>query len=118
MKILLVDDSAAMRRILKTQLNSVGFTDITEAANGQHALDILKGNPSYELMLLDVNMPHMDGLTLLKILRADSRFNKIKIIMCTSEADKSKVMQALTAGANNYIVKPFTPETLMEKLGL
>ena len=117
MKILLVDDSATMRRIQKTQLSALGLSDITEAENGSDALDKLAAS-SYDLMLLDWNMPVMDGITLLKTVRENKDYSKVKIIMCTSESEKSKVIEALQAGANNYIVKPFTPEALKEKLGM
>ena len=116
MKLLLVDDSTTMRRIQKTQLAALGLTDVDEAENGKDALDKVAA-AAYDLMLLDWNMPVMDGITLLKTLRENPAYGKMKIIMCTSESEKSKVMEALKAGANNYIVKPFTPEALKEKLG-
>lgn len=118
MRILLVDDSATMRRIQKNQLAGLGVSDIVEAADGDEALDKLKQNPAIDLVLLDWNMPSMDGLTCLKTVRADPALKDIKVIMCTSEAEKSKVFEAMKAGASNYIVKPFTPETLKQKLGI
>jgi len=118
MKILLVDDSATMRRIQKTQLTNLGYSDIIEAGNGEEAFTQLTGNMPIDLVLLDWNMPVMDGITFLKKVRADTTFKAVKIIMCTSESEKPKVVEALKAGANNYIVKPFTPEGLKEKLGL
>ena len=118
MRILLVDDSATMRRIQKTQLMGLGLTDIVEAENGKAGYDALTGDQEIEMVFLDWNMPEMDGFTLLKHIRANTTLNHVKVCMCTSEADKAKVMEALKAGANNYIVKPFTPEILKEKLGL
>jgi two-component system, chemotaxis family, chemotaxis protein CheY len=118
MKIMLVDDSQTMRRIQKTQLSNLGLTDILEADNGEEALSVLKQSMPVDAILLDWNMPIMDGLTFLKKMRLDAAYSKVKVVMCTSEAEKSRVVEALKAGANNYIVKPFTPEALKEKLGL
>jgi two-component system chemotaxis response regulator CheY len=118
MKILLVDDSATMRRIQKTQLGSMGVNDVVEAANGEDALSKLESNMPLDCILLDWNMPVMDGLTFLKKMRADAAFKDIRVIMCTSESEKSRVLEAMKAGANDYIVKPFAPEALKKKLGL
>jgi len=118
MRMLLVDDSVTMRRIQKTQINSLGITDILEAGDGQEALGKLKSNMPIDMVLLDWNMPVMDGMAFLKTVRADATFKDVKVIMCTSESEKSKVVEALKSGANNYIVKPFTPEALKEKIGL
>jgi two-component system chemotaxis response regulator CheY len=117
MKILLVDDSATMRRIQKTQLSSMGVTSVDEAANGEEALAKL-ATSAYDVMLLDWNMPVMDGITCLTNIRRNNAYKNVKVIMCTSESEKEKVIVALKSGANNYIVKPFTPEALKEKLGL
>ncbi len=118
MKILLVDDSATMRRIQKTQLSSLGLTEVVEADNGESALTELKNNMPVDYILLDWNMPKMDGLTFLKQVRSEGGYGGVKVVMCTSESEKAKVMEALKAGANNYLVKPFTPEALKEKLAL
>lgn len=118
MRVLLVDDSVTMRRIQKTQINSLGITDIIEAGDGEEAFRKLSESMPIDLIMLDWNMPVMDGITLLKKVRADNRFQSVKIIMCTSESEKSKVVDALKAGANNYLVKPFTPDALKEKLGM
>jgi len=118
MRMLLVDDSVTMRRIQKTQITSLGITDILEAGDGQEALGKLKSNMPVDMVLLDWNMPVMDGMAFLKTVRADAAFKDVKVIMCTSESEKSKVVEALKSGANNYIVKPFTPEALKEKIGL
>ncbi len=118
MRMLLVDDSVTMRRIQKTQINGLGITDIIEAGDGQEALGKLKSNMPIDMVLLDWNMPVMDGMAFLKTVRADAAFKDVKVIMCTSESEKSKVVEALKSGANNYIVKPFTPEALKEKIGM
>lgn len=118
MKVLLVDDSSTMRRIQKTQLTNLGVQNIVEAGNGEEALTQLSNNMHIDYILLDWNMPVMDGLTFLKKARENDTYKGVKIIMCTSESEKGKVVEALKAGANNYIVKPFPQEALKEKLGL
>ncbi len=118
MKLLLVDDSSTMRRIQKTQLSNLGVGDIIEAEDGAVALTQLERNMPVDVILLDWNMPVMDGLTFLKKARENDAYKSVKIIMCTSESEKEKVVEALKAGANNYIVKPFTPESLKDKLGI
>jgi two-component system, chemotaxis family, chemotaxis protein CheY len=118
MKLLLVDDSSTMRRIQKTQLTALGIADISEASDGAKALEVLSGDTKFDIVLLDWNMPEMNGLDCLKKIRENPSWSNVKVVMCTSEADKGKVMEALSSGANNYIVKPFTPETIKEKLGL
>lgn len=118
MRVLLVDDSATMRRIQKTQLGNLGVTDIVEAANGDEALGRLEENMPVDCVLLDWNMPVMDGMSFLKQVRGNASYSEVKIIMCTSESEKHKVVEALKSGANNYIVKPFAPESLKEKLAL
>ena len=118
MRILLVDDSSTMRRIQKTQLINLGLKEIIEAENGDDAFSKLSANMPIDLVLLDWNMPVMDGISFLKKVRSMKEYKDVKIIMCTSESEKEKVIEALKAGANNYIVKPFTPEGLKEKLGI
>lgn len=118
MRVLLVDDSATMRRIQKTQINNLGITDVVEAGDGSEALEKLQASMPVDVILLDWNMPVMDGFTFLKKVRENATYKMVKIIMCTSESEKSRVVEALKAGANNYLVKPFTPEALKEKFGL
>lgn len=118
MKILIVDDSSTMRRILKTQLEGLGITTIVEAGNGEEGLGVLQANMPVDIILLDWNMPVMDGMTFLKTVRRDAAYKSVRIVMCTSESEKTRVVEALKEGANNYIIKPFTPETIREKLGL
>lgn len=113
MKILLVDDSRTIRNIQKNTLASMGHTDILEAADGLLALEVLsKETP--DLILVDWNMPNMDGITLVKKIRETDK--RIPIMMCTTEAEKSRVIEAIKAGVNNYVVKPFTADTLSEKI--
>lgn len=118
MKILLIDDSTTMRRIQKTQINGLGITDVVEASDGEDGLKKLEQSMPVDLIMLDWNMPVMDGLTFLKKIRSIDTYKDVKIIMCTSESEKTRVVEALKAGANNYLVKPFTPEALKEKLGI
>jgi two-component system chemotaxis response regulator CheY len=118
MRVLLVDDSSTMRRIQKNQIVGLGIPDVLEAENGADAWEKLLDNMPIDLILLDWNMPVMDGFTFLKKVRAKDEYKMVKIIMCTSESEKSRVVEALKAGANNYIVKPFSPESLKEKLGI
>ena len=114
-RILIVDDMATMRKIIKSLLNQLGYTNIDEAENGKEALAKLKQS-KYDLVLLDWNMPEMDGITLLQEIRKDPQLKDIPVIMVTAEAKKENVLLAIQSGANNYIVKPFTAETLKDKL--
>jgi two-component system chemotaxis response regulator CheY len=113
MRILVVDDSTTMRRIISNSLRAVGYEDIVEAGDGQQALQTLDG---VNLLLTDWNMPNMDGLTLVKEVRSSAATAQLPIIMITSEGARDEVMEALAAGVNDYIVKPFTKETLGEKV--
>lgn len=114
--ILVVDDSSVMRRILSQGLNKLGYKDIIEAADGIDALIKLGENSGIKLILSDWNMPNLDGLSFLKKVKADEKFKHIPVLMVTTEAEKGKVVQAISAGAANYLMKPFTPEGLKEKL--
>ena len=115
MKVLVVDDFATMRRIVKGVLKQLGFSDIIEAENGSSALDELK-KEKVGLIVSDWNMPKMTGLDLLKAVREDDKLKTIPFIMVTAEGQKENVLEAVKAGVSNYIVKPFTPETFNEKL--
>jgi two-component system chemotaxis response regulator CheY len=115
MKILVVDDFSTMRRIVKGVLSQLGYNNIAEAENGQKALDILKAG-GIKLVVSDWNMPVMDGLTLLTNVRSDPDLKSTPFLMVTAEAEQDKVVEAVKAGVNNYIVKPFTPESLREKI--
>jgi two-component system chemotaxis response regulator CheY len=116
-KILVVDDMAAMRKILKTLLGQLGYKNVDEAEDGKQALEILKQNPNkYGLVITDWNMPNMTGIELVQAIRSDEQLKHLPILMVTAEAKKENVLMAIKAGVNNYIVKPFTAETLKEKL--
>ncbi len=113
MKVLLVDDSRTIRRIQKNAVESMGDTEVAEAADGREALDkCAEFKP--DLILLDWNMPVMDGLTFVKTYRGAG--NKTPIIMCTTEAEKARVIEAIKNGVNNYVVKPFTIDSLCDKI--
>lgn len=116
MKILVVDDSSTMRRIINNTLQRLGYVDILEAEHGVEAWDILDQNSDIGVLITDWNMPEMNGLELVKKTRSDPRFVDIPIIMITTEGGKAEVITAIKAGVNNYIVKPFTPQVLKEKL--
>ena len=113
MKILLVDDSRTIRNIQKNVLKQLNYDDVDEAEDGVIALARFKEQVP-DLILVDWNMPNMDGITLVRKIR---EINKtVPIIMCTTEAEKSRVLEAIKAGVNNYAVKPFTTESLGEKI--
>jgi two-component system, chemotaxis family, chemotaxis protein CheY len=113
MKIMLVDDSRTMRNIQKSVLAKLGHTEVTEANDGMDALSKAKADPP-DLILLDWNMPNMDGLTFLKSFRQTN--SEARVIMVTTEAEKARVIEAIKAGVNNYLVKPFTPDTLSSRI--
>ena len=113
MKIMLVDDSRTIRNIQKNVLKQLGHTDIVEAADGVEAL-ARYAEQVPDLMLIDWNMPNMDGLTLVRKIREQDK--AVPMIMVTTEAEKSRVIEAIKAGVNNYCVKPFTVESLGEKI--
>ena len=115
MKVLIVDDFATMRRILKNIMKQIGFSDITEADNGKNALKVLKSD-KIDLVLCDWNMPEMAGIDVLNTVRADSDLKDTPFIMVTAEAQKENILEAVKAGVSSYIVKPFTAETVEEKL--
>jgi two-component system chemotaxis response regulator CheY len=115
MKVLVVDDFATMRRIVKGVLKQLGFSNIVEAEDGTAALDALK-KEKVGLIVSDWNMPKMTGLDLLKAVRSDEGLKETPFIMVTAEGQKENVIEAVKAGVSNYIVKPFTPETFSEKL--
>ncbi len=114
-RILVVDDMSTMRRIVKSILNQLGYNNIDEAENGKQALAKLKAE-KYDFVVTDWNMPEMDGLALVKAIRSDDELKNIPVLMVTAEGKKESVIEALKAGVNNYIVKPFTPEVLKEKI--
>jgi two-component system chemotaxis response regulator CheY len=113
--IITVDDSSTMRRIIKNTLNKIGFPNVLEAEHGLEGLEVLAKN-KVDLIITDWNMPEMDGLTFVKTLRSKDEFKEVPILMVTTEAAKEDILTALRSGVNNYVVKPFTPETLQEKI--
>ncbi len=115
MKILLVDDSSTMRRIQKNTLGTIGLTEVDEAEDGEQAVAKVQAG-KYDLVLMDWNMPKMTGIEALKKIKADAAIKAVPVIMVTSESEKSRIIEAIQAGAANYIVKPFQPETLQEKI--
>jgi two-component system chemotaxis response regulator CheY len=112
-KILLVDDSRTIRNIQKSVLMQLGHNDIIEAADGLEALEQYK-KESPDLIFIDWNMPNMDGVTLVRKIREIDK--STPLIMCTTQAEKSQVLEAIKAGVNNYVVKPFMTESLAEKI--
>lgn len=115
MKILLVDDSPTMRRILQNSLKHLGYEDISEAENGRDALSMLHAD-QYNFIVTDWNMPEMDGLTFVKTLKEESEFAAIPILMVTTRSQQEDVIEAMRAGVNNYVIKPFTPQVLKQKI--
>ncbi|MCL2001095.1 MAG: response regulator [Planctomycetes bacterium] len=116
MKILVVDDSSTMRRIISNILKSNGYENIVEAGDGVEGLNQLKAHPDVKMILTDWNMPNMNGLDFLSKIRESTPATQLPVIMVTTEAEKASVVAAIKAGANNYIVKPFTPEIVKTKL--
>ena len=116
MKLLVVYDSSTMRRIIKNTLSRLGYEEVLEGEDGLQGWSVLDANPDMGMLITDWNMPEMNGLELVKKVRADARFADLPIIMVTTEGGKAEVITALKAGVNNYIVKPFTPQVLKEKL--
>lgn len=115
MKILVVDDFATMRRIVKNLLRDLGFKNTSEADDGSTALPMLK-NEEFHFVITDWNMPNMQGIELLEAIRTDEKLKKIPVLMVTAEAKREQIVKAATAGVNGYVVKPFTAETLKTKI--
>ena len=116
MKFLVVDDFSTMRRIIKNLLTDLGYTNISEADDGSTALVALnQGN--FDFVVTDWNMPGTTGIELLKAIRADARLKTLPVLMVTAEAKREQIIEAAQAGVNGYVIKPFTAQTLEEKLG-
>lgn len=115
LKILAIDDSPTMRRIIVNTLKRAGFENVSEASDGKDALAKLKTD-KFDFIITDWNMPEMDGLTFVNSVRSDPELQSLPILMVTTRSVKEDIMQAIKAGVNNYIVKPFTPETIAEKI--
>ncbi|MFD0481918.1 response regulator [Kineococcus sp. GCM10028916] len=117
MKALVVDDSRAMRKIIGGALRKLGYETV-EAADGAEALKVLEGGPLPDLATVDWNMPVMDGLTFVTQVRANREYRALTLMMVTTEAEHGQIVRALAAGAHEYLIKPFTVESLEEKLSL
>ncbi len=113
MKVLVVDDSGTMRKIIIRSLNAVGVTDIVEAGDGQEGVNVFNQH-TFQLVMTDWNMPVKNGLDLVRDIRSTG--SATPILMVTTEAEKDRVVEAITAGVSDYVIKPFTPETLRTKL--
>ena len=115
-RVLVVDDFESMRRIVGQLLRDMGFRDVTLADDGATALALLRQD-DFGLLLTDWHMPQMDGLDLVRAVRADPRLNAIPILMVSAEATREQIIEAVRAGVNGYVVKPFTPQILSAKIG-
>lgn len=115
MNILVVDDFSTMRRIVKNLLVEIGFNNIEEADDGKTALPILE-NGGIDFLVTDWNMPGMAGIDLLRAVRANPALSSLPVLMVTAEAKREQIMEAAEAGVNGYVVKPFTADTLQEKV--
>jgi two-component system chemotaxis response regulator CheY len=114
---LVVDDSRAMRMVLRRIVSSLGF-DVVEAGNGQEALDAVDAGPIPDIALVDWNMPVMDGLEFVTTVRSRPELRGVTLMMVTTESEHGQIVRALAAGAHEYIIKPFTPDAIAEKLAL
>jgi two-component system chemotaxis response regulator CheY len=115
LRFLVVDDFSTMRRIVRNLLKELGYTNVEEAEDGVEGLSKLRTG-QFDFVVSDWNMPNMDGLEMLKQIRADAALSKLPVLMVTAEAKKENIIAAAQAGANGYVVKPFTAATLDEKL--
>ena len=116
MKVLVVDDSSTMRRILTNCLREAGYNEAIQASDGVEALDVLSKDKDVGLIIADWHMPNMDGFTLLQEVKNNKSTKSIPVIMVTTQAEKQSVMEALKTGASSYVVKPFTPEVIKDKI--
>jgi len=114
--ILVVDDFPTMRKIVRQVLKQLGFLNVHEAEDGEGALAVLRENTHIQFVISDWNMPKMNGIELLRTVRADATLRKIAFLMVTAEADKACIVEAVKSGVNGYIVKPFNAATLKEKM--
>jgi two-component system chemotaxis response regulator CheY len=115
MRFLVVDDSTTMRRIIINTLNKVGYTDCAEAANGREGVERL-ATTTVDMVITDWNMPEMSGIDFIRSVRANAATKDLPVLMVTTNAAKDDIVEALKAGVNSYVVKPFTPETIKEKI--
>lgn len=115
MRILIVDDFSTMRRIIKGLLHELGYNNVAEADDGNTALPMLKAEP-FDFLITDWNMPGMPGIDLIRAVRGDAKLKSLPVLMVTAEAKREQIIEAAQAGINGYIVKPFTANTLKEKI--
>ncbi|OFW47157.1 MAG: two-component system response regulator [Acidobacteria bacterium RIFCSPLOWO2_12_FULL_67_14b] len=115
MRFLIVDDSSTMRRIIINTLNKLGHSECLEAANGREGVDRLASS-LVDMVITDWNMPEMSGIEFIRALRANDATKKLPVLMVTTNAAEDDIKEALRAGVNNYVVKPFTPDTIKEKI--
>lgn len=115
MRFLVVDDSSTMRRIIINTLNKLGYQEIVEASNGREGMDRV-GSAEIDMVITDWNMPEMNGIEFIRALRSHDKTKETPVLMVTTNAAKDDIVEALRAGVNNYIVKPFTPDTFKEKI--
>jgi two-component system, chemotaxis family, chemotaxis protein CheY len=115
LRFLVVDDFSTMRRIIKNLLHDLGYPNVMEADDGKTALPLLQGG-GFDFLISDWNMPGMSGLDLIKAVRADAKLANMPVLMLTAEAKREQIIEAAQAGVNGYVIKPFTAETLKEKL--
>ena len=116
-RILIVDDFSTMRRIVKNLLADLGFTNTAEAEDGSGALAMLRAE-SFDFVVTDWNMPVMDGYTFIQRVRANPRWRNITLMMVTTESEQGQIVRALAAGAHEYVIKPFTPDAIVDKLDM
>jgi two-component system chemotaxis response regulator CheY len=117
MRALVIDDSRAVRVIIRNIVREMGM-DVVEAGNGREGLEQLRQNPDVELVLVDWNMPEMNGLDFIRVVRAEPSYDSLRIVMVTTETESEQVCRALDAGANEYVMKPFSKEVLTAKLSM
>ncbi|HLG55849.1 MAG TPA: response regulator [Vicinamibacterales bacterium] len=115
MRFLIVDDSSTMRRIIINTLNKLGHQDVYEAGNGKEGLERLTAGP-IDMIITDWNMPEMSGIEFIRAVRATAAVKDVPVLMVTTNAAKDDIVEALKAGVNSYVVKPFTPDTMKEKI--
>lgn len=116
LKFLVVDDSITMRRIVVNSLKGLGYSEFLEAGDGKEAMDVLNADSSVTFVITDWNMPNVSGLELVKMIRTHGTYESVPILMVTTRGVKEDIMEALAAKVNNYVIKPFTPPILKEKI--
>ena len=115
MRFLIVDDSSTMRRIIINTLNKIGYKECHEAGNGREGIERLASTP-VDMVITDWNMPEMSGIDFIRAVRANDATKALPVLMVTTNAAEDDIVEALKAGVNNYVVKPFTPDTIKEKI--